>query len=250
MAGLGSRFADAGYSLPKPMIPVDGVPMVLRALQDLPSATRVVFVVHREHVRKFAIDRLLRQAVKQCRIVVAPELTQGQACSVRLAAEELCPEQAVCVAACDNTHLYDANKLNELTSSSATDCLIWTYRGDTRVLTHPNAHGWVCAKADVVESVSVKKPISTQLLTDPVVSGTFWFRTAKSMLSGIDRLVASGERVNNEFYLDSVPNVLINDGASVRVFEVDKYIGWGTPADLQDYELWSRYVRSHHNRAA
>jgi hypothetical protein len=61
------------------------------------------------------------------------------------------------------------------------------------------------------------------------------------MLEGIDRLVAENKRVNNEFYLDSVANVLIAAGKSVMAFEVDKYIGWGTPEDLEDYLRWQRH---------
>jgi NDP-sugar pyrophosphorylase family protein len=242
MAGLGSRFADAGFVLPKPLIPIDGVPMVVRALLDLPRATRVVFVVHAEHVRQFAIDNVLRQWVPNCRIVVAPGLTQGQACSVRLAAAELDADEQVLVAACDNTHLYDAAALAALTSQPETACLIWTYRNDSRVLIRPTAYGWVDVNGEVVRNVSVKVPISTDPLHDHAVTGTFWFRRAGEMVEAIDALVASEARVNNEFYLDSVPNVLISKKQTVRVFEVEKYIGWGTPADLEDYLRWSRYV--------
>ena len=36
MAGSGRRFSDAGYKLPKPLLPVAGVPMVVQAVRDLP----------------------------------------------------------------------------------------------------------------------------------------------------------------------------------------------------------------------
>ncbi len=35
MAGRGSRFANAGYTLPKPLIPVHGVPMIVLLMQDI-----------------------------------------------------------------------------------------------------------------------------------------------------------------------------------------------------------------------
>jgi hypothetical protein len=148
------------------------------------------------------------------------------------------------VAACDNTHLFDAPRWKALTSDPSIDCLIWTYRNDPRVLARPQAYGWVRAEATGhVLRVSVKQPLSLAPLGDHVVSGCFWFRTARLMLTAIDELVARGERVNGELYLDSVPNILLDEHRDVRVFEVDKYIGWGTPEDLEDYLRWQRHFR-------
>jgi len=242
MAGLGRRFSDAGYTLPKPLIPVSGVPMVVRAVRDLPPAERVIFICHPQHVAEHHIDRQLKLHFPYCRVVVTPGLTEGQACSVRLAAEYLRPDDSVLVAACDNTHIYNRFRFDALTADPQIDALIWTYRSDPRVLVRPEWYGWVRTDADgAVLDVSVKKPISTNPLNDHVVSGCFWFRGGDLMLDGIDRLVASNVRVNGEFYLDAVPNVLIARGGRVKAFEADKYIGWGTPDDLEDYLRWQRY---------
>ena len=242
MAGAGRRFSDAGYALPKPLIPIAGVPMVVRAVRDLPRADRTVFVAHPDHVAQHQIDKALARHFPNCRVVVAPGLTAGQACSVRLAGEHLDPRQPVLVAACDNTHLYDQDRLARLTADPRVDCLIWTYRHDPRVLATPQAHGWVRTdNAFRVLEVSVKQPLSATPLEDHAVSGCFWFRTAGVMLEAVDRLVANDVRVNGEFYLDSVPNLLVADGRQVLAFEVDKYVGWGTPEDLEDYLRWQRH---------
>jgi NDP-sugar pyrophosphorylase family protein len=245
MAGAGRRFAEAGYHLPKPLIPVLGVPMVVRAVGNLPAASRRVFVCHADHVRDFAIDRTLPRYFPGCRVVVAPSLTEGQACSVRLAGQHLHHDRGVLVAACDNTHLFDEERFEALTADKSVDCLIWTYRHEPRVLVKPQAYGWVRAdQRGEVSEVSVKHAVSANPIDDHVVSGCFWFRSAELLLESIDRLVAANSRVNNEFYLDSVPNLLIAQGRRVLAFEVDKYIGWGTPEDLQDYLRWRRHFDS------
>ncbi len=110
-------------------------------------------------------------------------------------------------------------------------------------------YGWVRAGADGrVQAVSVKVPFSEAPLADHVISGCFWFRTAALMTEGIDELIRSNRRVNHEFYMDSVPERLLARGHGVGVFEVDKYIGWGTPDDLEDYQRWERYFA--HRRVA
>ena len=240
-AGEGRRFAEAGYEVPKPLVPAAGAPMVVRAVRDLPAADRVVFVVRAEHVRDYRIDEQLRRHFPGCRVVTVEGVTEGQACTVRLAADALEPDWPVIVAACDNTHVYDRAKLARLMADPAVECLIWTYRGDTRVLAAPEQHGWVRVDGDRVVEVSCKRPISDAPLEDHVVSGFFSFRTARGMIEAIDRMVEADVRVGGEFYLDTVPNLLVADGRDVRVFEVEKYIGWGTPRDLDDFEKWERY---------
>jgi hypothetical protein len=215
--------------------------MVVRVVQNLPPADRAVFVVHPDHAAAYPVERVLRQHVPGAVVVVAPGLTAGQACSVQLAYDHLDPDDAVLVAACDSTQIYDPAKHAALAADPAIDAIIWAFRGDPRVLVKPEWYGWVKEDAGRVTGVSVKKPISPTPLKDAVVSGTFWFRTARLMAVGIDALVAADRRVNNEFYLDSVPDVLAAAGRRVAVFEMDKYIGWGTPDDLEDYLRWERH---------
>lgn len=244
MAGAGQRFIDVGYTLPKPLLEVDGIPMIVRVVQDLPAASRLVFVVNQDHINENRIDRILEEYFPGCRIVAAPGLTQGQACSVQLGIPHLDPNEDVLVAACDNTHVFDQAKLESLVGTPDVHSIIWTYRKEPRVLINPHWYGWVqVGQENNVSNVSVKRPISNAPIQDHVVSGTFWFRTASLLQRGIDELVQSNIRVNNEFYLDSVPSLLIAKGMKVSVFEVDKYIGWGTPDDYRDYHLWSNYIR-------
>jgi dTDP-glucose pyrophosphorylase len=260
MAGLGQRFRDEGYPLPKPLIPVSGMPMVVRAVRDLPACARMTFLVHPDHVREHAIDRRLKEFFPQANVIATPGLTAGQACTVHLASSAVRHDEEVLVAACDNTHVYDAAEFGLLRADPTIDAIIWTYRHDPRVLVRPTAHGWVQLIAGTlcvplpgdgtrsvpttysdVARVSCKVPISDAPISDHVVSGCFWFRRAGELFAAIDELVAGGERASNEFYLDQVPNLYVRSGRRVVVFEVEKYIGWGTPHDLRDYQAWERY---------
>lgn len=243
MAGLGQRFADAGYTTPKPLIPVNGVPMVVRAVEDLPRADHVVFVVHPRHVEEYQVDRALRSYFPGCSVVVTPGLTEGQACTVRLGCDEIDLNDDVLVCACDNTHVYDAAKFDRMAYECGAEAMIWTYRHDARILRSPKSFGWVRTRPDQVEvvDISCKQPISETPIKDHVVSGTFWFAKGATMRDAIDQLVAANRRVRNEFYLDVVPNLLLEASRLVLAFEVEKYIGWGTPDEYEDFLRWQRY---------
>ena len=242
MAGAGRRFAERGYSLPKPLIAIDGVPMVVRAVRDLPAASRIVLVCNRDHIRDHQLDRVLDQWLPNCQVVVTPGLTEGQACSVAIAEPHLNADEPVLVAACDNTHTYDAKQFAALTADPELDALVWTYRDESRVLVRPQWYGWVVAdERGAIRRIGVKQTVSDTPERDDVISGTFWFRSARFMLDGIQRLVASNQRVNGEFYLDSVAAMLVEEGRKVKVFRTEKYIGWGTPDELEDYCRWRDY---------
>ncbi len=87
MAGRGSRFVNAGYDLPKPLIPVFGKPMIDLVVNNLRPKRkhRFVFLVLDEHVRKYAIDDMLTKLSPGCIIVTVPEVTAGAASTVLLA---------------------------------------------------------------------------------------------------------------------------------------------------------------------
>ncbi len=173
MAGAGQRYTDAGYTTPKPLILVAGVPMVVRAVRDLPDASKVVFVCQEAHVEEHAIDEVLRCYFPTCEIVTTDGLTAGQACTVRLAADALDPTDTVTVAACDNTHVYDAERLMALLYVERCDGVVWTYRREPRVALNPEMYGWVRTGEDDTEitGVSVKAPISGSPTEDHVVPG-------------------------------------------------------------------------------
>jgi len=236
MAGDGRRFSTAGYALPKPLLPVNNQPMAIQAVRDLPEASRVIFLVRSEHIDRFQIDRKMKAYLPNAVIVPVEKLTAGQACTVRLAAEHLDPELPVIVGACDNTHVYDKESLARAMAAPDFSCLVWTYRGDPRVLRNPTAYGWVRTESDdtTVRFVSCKTPISQTPIEDQAVSGFFSFNSARTMNRAIDALVAEGQTINGEYYLDNVPNVLLKDGLTVKTFLVRKYIGWGTPAEYED----------------
>ena len=48
-------------------------------------------------------------------------------------------------------------------------------------------------------------------------------------------MINKNRRINNEFYLDVVLDECVLNGYNVSPFEIDDYICWGTPKDLEVY---------------
>lgn len=244
LAGRGKRFADEGYNLPKPVIPVDGVPMVIAAAKSLPHADKYVFICLKEHIAKHKIDKAIKKYYPKAVIVSVDQVTEGQASTCLLAESFIDPEAELTIGACDNGVAYQQKAYDKAMSDKKTDAIIWTFRNNPNVKRNPEHWGWVAVdKKNNVKKVSVKIPISDTPINDHAVVGSFSFKKAKYFFDYAKKMIDANRRINNEFYNDELMNILVENGLKVKVFEIDTYIGWGTPADLKTYEYWNSYFK-------
>lgn len=244
MAGEGKRFQDEGYTCPKPFIEVSGKPMVIQAVNALPKGNRYVFVCRTEHVREYGLDVLLKSTFPDVQIISINYLTEGQASSCLLAEGDVDSKSQLLIGPCDNCMTWDIDKFHSMTNNHKIDALIWTFRNNVTVKRNPQMYGWVAVdEKEKAKKVSCKIPISDDPVHDHAIVGTFWFRKASYFFDYTKKMIAQNRRINNEFYVDELMNELIEDGLSVKVFEVDKYICWGTPNDLRVYEYWKKFFQ-------
>ena len=113
MAGEGKRFKESGYSTPKPLIKVDGKPMVIKSLESLPKASRNILIVRKDHLNIVNFKSLLDNHFENVIIIEIDYLTDGQA-STCLLSESYVPENSILnIGACDVGFKYDSNKYNK-----------------------------------------------------------------------------------------------------------------------------------------
>lgn len=232
MAGEGRRFKDVGYETPKPLIDVNGLPMVVRALKSMPPADLNVLIVRRDQVDSSELRDTVLKHFGRVEIVEIDRLTEGQASTCLLAERAVPTGSIINIGACDNELTYDPKKYEEAIASF--DTLVWTYRGKDNVLENPAMYGWVKTvnQTTEIESVSCKVPISDDPINDHAVSGTFTFTNSDELFEGIRTMISKNDRVNGEFYLDVVPNHLTNRRG---VFELSNHECFGTPQELEKY---------------
>lgn len=242
LAGRGQRFTAAGYDMPKPLIKVDGKPMIVQAAQSLPTAERNIFVCLGEHLDTYPLESEIRNTYPDAKIVRLDSVTQGQACTCALGLEAEDLDAPLSIGACDNGALWNPERYAELVNDPEVDAIVWTFRCHPSSERNPSMYGWIMVNDELdVVGVSVKKQISADPYNDHAIVGAFYFRKAGSFVESVKRLCEKDIRINNEFYVDSCVNELLEMGLRVKVFEVDHYICWGTPDDLRTYEYWHRF---------
>ena len=243
LAGMGRRFSDAGYGVPKPLIPVSGKPMLVQAIRALPPAERHVFVLRADMPGAGTIATELTHLHPRAVVDMVPHATDGQACTALLGLDALertlggSAPGPVTIGACDHGVLYDDQTWRHFLEDGETDVIVWSVRGHANALRRPEMFGWIETDDGRITGISVKQPLGSPT-TDPIVTGTFTFRRAEDFRRCVERLLKHDDRVGGEFYIDSCINHALALGLRCRLLEVDSYLSWGTPEDLRTFEYW------------
>ena len=236
MAGRGKRFSDQGYLLPKPLIPINGDPMIWKVIECLPKAEKWIFVVRQEHIDDHGIDKVIKQKIPEAVITVDKDLLGGA--SIFCAEEHIPDGEDVFIAGCDIGFIYDDKKFESLKKDENYDCILWTFTKDKRISENPKSWGYAVLDGDekTIKDMSVKVPISENPFNDHVVAATFWIRSKKLLYDAIRTMIKNNIKTNNEYYLDNLPLAFKILGRKSCIFDVDLLIGWGTPEEFHEFE--------------
>ena len=247
MAGMGQRFADEGYTLTKPLLPVFGKAMAIQAIEDLPRSKHQSLVLRTDMSGLESIEASIKECFPNAIITLVPGVTEGQACTALIGLDELEKLNSgnaeddltpITFGACDNGVLFNHMAYQALIDKPEVDVIVWGARGHTNAVRKPQMFGWIDADAHgLIANISVKTPLASPA-TDPIVIGTFTFKRASDARRVIDKLIVRNGRINGEFYLDSCINDAIALGLRCYLLEVDSFISWGTPNDLKTFEYW------------
>ena len=227
MAGRGSRFAEAGYKDPKPLISVCGKPMIQVVVENLTPqcAHRFIFICQNQHIKDYGLEQKLKSYAQNVEIIGIDGITEGQVCTVLKAKELINNDDPLMTANSDQYIDFDINDYLKDMDDRKLDGLIMTMKADD-----PK---WSYARTDMdglVTETAEKKVIST----DATV-GIFNFRRGKDLVRAAERMIADNIRVNNEFYTCPCYNYLIQEGHKIGVYGIgEEYNGmYGIPKDLE-----------------
>lgn len=228
MGGLGSRFAKEGWSTPKPMIPVDGVPMFRKALgsfDGLPAPRAVTLVIRRELDDAFGLGGMITATLPQAEVVVIPELTRGSVETCLAAAPLIRPDDGVVVLDCDlwfSSPAYLALIAGALDGSRPVDGGLLTFPATSPRYSFAELDG-----RRVVRTAE-KEAISSNAL-----AGAYFFNTGKLFLDAAHDLVSRPPV--NEYYVSHLYNIILQRGGHVEAAPVERYASFGTPEELAAY---------------
>ena len=241
MSGFGERFRRAGFEIPKPLIAVEGKPIIQHVVELFPGDHDFVFICNEDHLAnaKFGMRQILEATgVRHVIHPVAPHKL-GPVHAVLSASHLFDLEAQTIVNYADFTCLWDFDAFCEMASNSNIDGVLPAYKGF-----HPHSGGttnyaYIKEAGGLVEAVREKQPFTDEKTQEFASTGTYYFRNAKLMLEYLELQVSAGVDVGGEFYVSSAFDLMARAKKQVQVFEIDHFMQWGTPEDLAEYEFWS-----------
>ena len=221
MAGEGSRFQKAGYTFIKPMIEVNGKPMIQVVVDNIGIDANFIYVVRKEHYEKYNLKSFLNAITPGCKIIQVDGLTEGAACTTLLAKEYI-NDDALIIANSDQYVEWDPISFYYKMIETKADGGI--------VVFHSNHVKWSYAKEEngKVIQVAEKNPIS-----DLATVGIYYYRQGSEYVKYAEQMVSKNIRTNNEFYVCPVYNEYIGDNKKILTHKVEKNWCLGDPESLE-----------------
>lgn len=235
MAGRGSRFADAGYKNPKPLIDIYGHPMIEYVTKNISPLCdhRFIYVCQEEHLDKYDLERVLKAMSPGCQIVTVDHITEGAACTVLLAEKYIDNDDSLMIANSDQ--FVDTSIDAYIACLKEYDGLIMTMPSD-----HPK---WSYIKYNGEHLVTLVR--EKEVISDQATVGIYNYKYGKDFVRYAHQMIEKDIRVNGEFYVAPVYNEMIEAGLKITYCDVGaKMHGLGVPEDLTAFmnlDLCKRY---------
>ena len=226
MAGAGSRFEKAGYTFPKPLIEVNGKPMIQAVVENLNIDAKHIFIVQKKHYEEYNLKYLLNLITNNnCEIVQVDGMTEGAACTTLLAKKFIDNDEPLVLANSDQFVEWDSNEFMYSMTADNIDGGILSFEA-----THPKWSFARLTEEGYVSEVAEKKPIS-----NIATVGIYYWKKGSDYVKYAEQMIDKNIRTNNEFYVCPVFNEAIGDHKKIKIFSIDKMWGLGTPEDLDRY---------------
>ena len=225
MAGEGSRFKEAGYFFPKPIIEVLNKPMIQWVIESLNIEANYIFLIQKKHQKQFNIKSMLKILQPSCQVIEIDKLTQGAACTTLLAQKFIDNKNPLIIANSDQYVKWNSSKSIYNFIMKQIDGGILTFKS-----VHPK---WSYAKCD--ENLKVLEVAEKKVISNNATVGIYFWKKGSDYVKYANQMIKKNIRVNNEFYVCPVFNEAIKDNKLIKVEEVEEMHGLGTPEDLSNF---------------
>ncbi|PRC93970.1 sugar phosphate nucleotidyltransferase [Solimicrobium silvestre] len=245
MSGFGERFRRAGYSVPKPLIEIDGKPIVAHVIDMFPGEKDFIFICNQDHLDDpgYHMESILRHYCPTGRIIGIHPHKLGPIHAVRQVENLIDPDRPVVVNYCDFTCSWDWNHFKQYVAKTACQGAIPAYKGF-----HPHTLGntnyaYMREMSGWVQDIQEKQPYTNNRMEEYASSGTYYFITAQIMNEAFRIALEQDLNVGGEYYVSLAYKPLLANNQSVAVYPLQHFMQWGTPEDVAEYNTWSMTFR-------
>jgi len=246
MSGFGERFRRAGYKVPKPLIEVDGKPLIAHTIDLFPGETDILFICSQEHLddAKFYMQDLLSAYCPTGRVESIQPHKLGPVHAVLEAANAIARDTPTLVTYCDFACFWDYLDFRKFVTETNCDGAVVCYRGFHPHMLRNTNYGYVEETGGVISDYREKQSFTDDPMSEFASAGMYYFSSGRLMLDACEAAKEQGLSTNGEYYVSLTFKPLLDAGRNIIVYEVPHFMQWGTPEDLANYQKWSELFGS------
>jgi dTDP-glucose pyrophosphorylase len=243
MSGVGKRFIDAGYKDPKPLIVVDGKPIIEHVCDLFPNEDKFTFICNSKHLVETNMKEVLQSIKPNANIVEIPNHKKGPVYAVSLVEDLIEDEEEVIVNYCDFGTYWDYDDFLKHTRNRDADGAIPSYKGFHPHMLGSTNYAFMRDKKQWMLEIKEKEPFTTNRMQEYASNGTYYFKKGAYVKKYFKKLMDKDINLNGEFYVSLIYNLLVQDGLKVSIYDIQHMLQWGTPQDVEEYNTWAKYFR-------
>ena len=236
MAGHSRRFKEAGYKIPKFLIPIEGKPMIEHVVSMFDYTDTFHFVINKEQITTYPfLSELLNGLSVNTTLTILEPHEIGPAYSA-LKVPEISDEDEVIISYCDFFVNWDYQLFKRTVHGF--DGAIPSFKGF-----HPASFGdtyyayMQVDDNDEMLKLREKRSFTSERHQEHASVGIYYFANWKLFSEYSKQVLDTYKNTLPEAYVSLHYNHMINDKLNVKVFPVKNFICWGTPEDLKQYLL-------------
>ena len=241
MSGFGERFRKAGYDIPKPLIEIEGKPIIAHVIEMFDGEQDFFFVCNNDHLKesRYNMRSILNKYCPTGKVIGINPHKLGPIHAVLQINNLIDLTKEVIVNYCDFTCYWDWSDFKKFVKLSNCNGVIPAYKGF-----HPHSLGktnyaYMLEKNGVVNGIQEKQPYTDNKMNEFASSGTYYFNTAKLMFDSFNYVVDNDINLNGEYYVSLAYNYLLTKNLITYVYPLQHFMQWGTPEDVREYNYWS-----------
>ena len=244
MSGIGNRFIEAGYQDPKPLIMVDGKPIIEHVCDLFPNENKFTFICNSKHLAKTNMRSILLNIKPNANIVEIPNHKLGPVYAVSLVEDLIKDEDEVIVNYCDFGTYWDYKDFLKHTRDRGADGAIPSYKGFHPHMLGSTNYAFMRDENQWMQEIKEKEPFTNNRMNEYASNGTYYFKKGSYVKKYFKELMQKDINLNGEYYVSLIYNLLIEDGLKVSIYDIQHMLQWGTPQDVEEYSAWSKYFRN------
>lgn len=244
MSGVGNRFVEAGYKDPKPLIVIDGKPIIEHVCDLFPGEDKFTFICNAKHLAETNMKEVLLRIKPNANVIEIPNHKKGPVYAVSLVENLIDEEEEVIVNYCDFGAYWNYEDFLKHTRDRNADGAVPAYKRFHPHMLGTTNYAFMRDDKQWMLEIKEKEPFTDDRMNEYASDGTYYFKKGSYVKKYFDEIMQKDINLKGEYYVSLIYNLLVEDGLKVSIYDVQHMLQWGTPQDVEEYNIWSKYFRN------